>query len=242
MEKDALIYSGKKGAVFVSGTTKKMIMDSLKERDRSEDELLEILGKARSTISVHLSDLKKLGLVEERLDPDDSRKKRFSICAKLIGGAEDPYSEQYHQLLDGLRNSSGIPYQFLKGLFHLIRYGLISQGLDVQPALKEIGRDAGFSLSKLFSASDKIGLLKEISVFWASNGLGEVKIISDDRVMVKDCFDCSNQPDTGYSLCSLDEGLLEGIIEGVLGSKVVVNELECYGTGQDGCVFEIKEI
>ncbi len=242
MEKGAEIYSGKRGAVFVTGDTKKMIMHSLQEGEKTENELVKELGRARSTISVHLSDLKDMGLVEERQSSQDARKKIFYLSANLIGGSEYPYKEQYNVLLKNLREASGAPYSFLKGLFHIIRYGLISQGLDVQPALKEIGIDAGITLSKLFDSSDMHELLKEISDFWSVNGLGEVKVLSKDTILVKDCFDCGGIPKVDETLCTLDEGLLEGIIRGVLGIKVKIAEEECYGTGHEGCVFKLEEI
>ncbi len=242
MDKGAEIYSGKKGAVFVTGETKKMIIHLLQEGEITEERLVRELGKARSTISVHLSNLKDMGLVEERQSNRDARKKIFFLSAKLIGGSEHPYKDQYYELLDNLRESSGSPYSFLKGLFHIIRYGLISQGLDVQPALKEIGRDAGITLSNLFDSSDMGELLENISVFWSSNGLGEVKVLTEDTIQVKNCFDCSGIPEVNETLCSLDEGLLEGIIEGALGIKVNIREEECYGTGHKGCVFKLEVI
>ncbi len=242
MGKDAEIYSGKNGAVFVTGDTKKTIIHLLEGGEKTEEELVKKSDKARSTISVHLSDLKEMGLVEERHDPQDARKKIFSLSAKLIGGPEYPYKDQYYELLNNLKESSGSPYTFLKGLFHIIRYGLISQGLDVQPALKEIGREAGITLSTLFESSSKEKLLEEISDFWSANGLGEVKVLSNDTILVKDCFDCGGIPAVDETLCSLDEGLLEGIVEGALGIKTKITEEECYGTGHKGCVFKLEVI
>ncbi len=242
MDKDAEIYSGKKGVIFVTGETKKMMIRLLQEGEISEERLVRELGKARSTISVHLSDLKDMGLVEERHSTRDARKKIFVLSAKLIGGSEHPYKDRYYELLNNLRESSGSPYSFLKGLFHIIRYGLISQGLDVQPALKEIGREAGITLSPLFRSSDIEGLLGEISDFWSENGLGEVKVLTEDTILVKDCFDCSGIPEADETLCSLDEGLLEGIIQGVTGLKTRITEESCYGTGHKGCVFKLEVI
>ncbi len=47
-------------------------------------------------------------------------------------------------------------------------------------------------------------------------------------------------PDIGRTQCSLDEGILEAIIEEKLKVQCSIQETECYGTGHDHCKFIIK--
>ncbi|MBS3817779.1 MAG: ArsR family transcriptional regulator [Candidatus Thermoplasmatota archaeon] len=234
------IFSTDKGIVMVQSETKNLIIDFLIERDMTGAEIREELDKAKSTVSVHLSDLTDLGIIDEKDHPDDERKKLFYLKSKLLGQSEAPYDEHYKKILANLKGSKGDEYEFLKSLFHLIRYGLISFGLDIHPALKEIGRDAGRSIGQGFNSKTKENALKEIADLWEDTGLGTIKTEESDYLVIEDCFDCDEMPDVGHTLCSLDEGIIEGIIEETLDKKVIVTEKECHATGADHCKFDLE--
>jgi len=235
------IFATDKGIVMIQSRTKNQIIDLLKDQEMNSSQIREELGKAKSTISVHLSDLKDLGVIDEKDHAEDDRMKLFYLTSQFLGKSEDPFDEHYKEILDNLSSSGGKEYEFLKSLFHLIRYGLISFGLDIHPALKEIGRDAGRSIAENFSAGDLENLIQEVNEFWSSTGLGSVKLTDDDCLVIENCFDCEDMPDVGETLCSLDEGMIEGIIEDCLGEKVLLKEQECHGSGADHCRFSIEE-
>jgi len=241
MDNRSNIFSTKNGAVVIKSNVKNRIIELLMESDKTSREIREELGKAKSTISVHLSDLKELDIIKEKTHPDDERKKIFYINSKLLGMSETPFDEHYNHMLDNLKESSGDSYDFLKSLFHLIRYGLTSFGLDIHPALKEIGRDVGKKIAENFESDDMTSLLEEIGEFWRENRLGEIKVVDENNILVEDCFDCCDMPDLGTTFCSLDEGMIEGIIKAVLGLDVDVKETECFGTGDNHCKFNIQE-
>lgn len=241
MNQNTRIFSTDEGAVILKSDTKNEIVELFLEGDKSSKEIRDKLDKAKSTISVHLSDLVSMGIIKEKDHPKDRRKKIYSLNSKLLGGSEIPFDEHYEEILKNLRTSSGDSYELLKSLFHLIRYGLISFGLDVHPALKEIGRDAGRSIGKDFESDDMDGVLKEIDDFWSENQLGKVSITEDDTITVEDCFDCCDMPEVGETFCSLDEGMIEGVIGERLGKIVTVKEEECFGTGKEHCKFKITE-
>ncbi len=240
-EDKSLLYSTDKGAVVIKSKTKNQIIRMLMTGEKTGGEIRDALDKAKSTISVHLSDLERLGIIKEKVHPTDSRKKIYFIDSKLLGSSKVPFDEHYDAMLDNLDKSSGDPYDFLKSLFHLIRYGLTSFGLDVHPALKEIGRDAGKKLGNRFEAGDLQELLQELSIFWKKNRLGRITIVDEKTILVDDCFDCCDMPDVGSTFCSLDEGLIEGVVEEVLGEKIDVKEIECFGEGSDHCKFVLED-
>ena len=239
-DKEPRIFSNDSGVVVIESKTKNRIIDILKEGEKHASQIREELGKAKSTTSVHLSDLKDLGVIDVKEDSEDERKKIFYLSSQLLGRSEYPQDEHYHDILESLKDSSGKRYEFLKGLFHLLRHGLDSFGLDVHPALKEIGRDAGRAIGEDISVGGKEELFREISDFWDSTGLGKMNVKQDGEVIVEECFDCCEMPDVGHTLCSLDEGMLEGVIEAALDEKVEVVEEECHGSGADHCKFRIK--
>ncbi len=240
MNSESRIFSTDNGAVILQSKTKNRIIDVLEEEEMSASEIRKELGKAKSTVSVHLSDLEDMGIIEDKKDPRDERKKIYYVSSQLLGKPNIPDDEKYENILENLRNSEGDMVEFLKAMFHLIRYGLDSFGLDIHPALKNIGRDAGRSIGKNFSAESKEELFQEISEFWEKTGLGTIDPDGSEEIIVKGCFDCSDMPSTGHSLCSLDEGLIEGIIEETLGESVKVKETECHGKGDEHCKFVLE--
>ncbi len=241
MAGDTRIFSTDKGVVMIQSRTKNRIIDILKKEESTNAEIREKLDKAKSTLSVHLSDLKDLGIIDEKRDSEDERRKIFYLSSQLLGKSEPPYDQHYREILDNLKECGGEKYEFLKSFFHLIRYGLISFGLDIHPSLKEIGRDAGKSIGKNFSVENKEELFEEMNEFWETTGLGSIKIDDEGHLVIEECFDCGDMPDVGETLCSLDEGLIEGIIEESLGKKVTLDELECHGSGAEHCKFKLIE-
>lgn len=241
MDNRSNIFSTENGAVVIKSDVKNKIISLLMEGEKTSKEIREELDKAKSTISVHLSDLKELDVIKEKTHPEDERKKIFYLNSKLLGMSETPFDEHYKHMLDNLKESSGDSYDFLKSLFHLIRYGLTSFGLDIHPALKEIGKDAGKKIAENFESDDMEGLLDEIGEFWNKNRLGQIEVLDKDNILVEDCFDCCDMPDLGTTFCSLDEGMIEGIIKAKLGIDVDVKETECFGTGDEHCKFNIQK-
>lgn len=240
MSQRSRIYSTDKGAVIVESKTKNDIIDLLKDGDRTGSEIRKELGKAKSTVSVHLSDLKDLGIIDKREHPEDERKKIFHLTSQFLGRPEIPNDHHYKELIKNLEEPEIDEYGLLKWLFHLVRHGVDSFGLDIHPALKEIGRDAGKALGKNFSSENREDLLDEIAEFWKKKELGVMEVNDNTELLVKDCFDCAGMPEVGHTLCSLDEGMLEGIIEERLDQEVKVEEIECHGSGEEHCKFVIE--
>jgi len=236
------IYSTKKGMMAIESPIKNKILQKLAERELTFEELTEVCGKARSTMSVHLNDLLNMGLVYKRVDSRDHRKKYFGLNTDLLVSSKLPVTTHYDKILQSMPATIGDRYGFLKSLFHLVRSGMESYGVDTSPALKKIGRDVGKTLAPHFKAKTADTLLKEVSEFWESQGLGKVSIVKGDvpTIVVDDCFDCSTMPNIGQTQCSMDEGILEAIIEEKLKVKCSIEEVECYGTGHHHCKFLIK--
>ncbi|PTD93365.1 transcriptional regulator [archaeon SCG-AAA382B04] len=242
MENREEVYSTKEGVVSLDSPTKNKILDLLRESNKTGTEIRDEINKSKSTISVHLSDLKQKGLIKEKKHPSDDRKKIYSLSSKLVGKAKAPRDKHYKEILQNIQKTSGDEYNFLKNLFHVIRYGLSSFGLDIHPALKEMGRDVGKSIAPTLNAKNFEELLSEIKDFWKENGLGNATIEENKYLVVRDCFDCSEMPNVNTTLCSLDEGIIEGIISQKLDLEVEVKEKECFGLGDNHCKFEISEV
>ncbi len=220
------------------------ILEFIGSQSRSFDEIVSDCLKAKSTISVHLKDLIEQNLIQEQRDSDDKRKKTFSLNTQFIAYSQAPIQKNYDLVLNKLITSVDNELDFFKTMCHTVRYGLEAYGVNPRPVMKMIGNDIGKKLSELFVSDSLDDLLPEMADFWKSHNLGIVEVSGHDplTISVYECYDCSDMPDVGRTLCALDEGLLEGIFDVGLNLTTRVEEVECFGTGYDHCKFIIEII
>ncbi len=58
-------------------------------------------------------------------------------------------------------------------------------------------------------------------------------------ITVSEDLDCSGLPETGYGVCTYDEGFISGLIESFMGVPYVVKEIDCWCTGDRTCRFTV---
>ncbi|MBW6517066.1 MAG: ArsR family transcriptional regulator [ANME-2 cluster archaeon] len=239
-----IIFSTEDGMVAVDSPVKLKILQFIGNQSRSFEEIVSDCLKAKSTISVHLKDLIEQNLIQEHKDDNDKRKKTFSLNSQFIAYSQTPIQKTYDLILDRLIKSVDDELEFFKALCHTIRYGLESYGVNPGPVMKMIGYDIGKQLSILFVSNSLDDLLSEVAIFWKLHGLGIVGVSGHDSltITVHECYDCSDMPDVGRTLCALDEGLLEGIFVACINMTTRVKEIECFGTGYDHCKFIVEII
>ena len=237
------LFSTDHGFIALNGPVKLKILDFLKIGSRSFDEIVKHTGKAKSTISVHITDLKSCDLLEEHIDANDKRKKTYSLNSQYMACSQKPIIKHYNNILENVSLSCDDEFKFLKSIFHAMRFGFEAHGINHEPIMKKIGADIGESISINFKSTDLNGVLEDIAIFWDTNNLGDVSIIDTNplSVVVHNCFDCKSMPVVGKTLCSFDEGLLEGIIFGKLGLNCTIKETECFGNGYNHCLFVMQD-
>lgn len=237
------LFSTDNGFIALNGPVKLEILDILKTGSKSFDEIVKHTGKAKSTISVHISDLKSCDLLEEHIDPNDKRKKIYHLNSYYMACSQEPIVNHYKDILQTVSLIGNDEYSFLKSIFHAIRFGFEAYGINHEPIMKKIGSDIGESLSSNFQSTDLDGVLLDITNFWDQHDMGNVSVIDTEplAVIVHNCFDCKSMPVVGKTLCSFDEGLLEGIIFGTLGLNCTIKETECFGNGYQHCLFVMQD-
>lgn len=243
LDRNTIIFSTDTGIVALDSPVKLKILELLRKGTQSFDELVEQSGRAKSTISVHLDDLEDLNLIQERNNPNDKRKKYFVLNSICLACSETPMRSNYKRHLDNIMISETNEDSFITHLFHTIRLGMEAYGVDPKPIMKRLGNDVGTKIGPGFKSDDWDGILSELSVFWKNHKLGDMKIINsiNPSIVVTNCYHCSKMPNVGKTLCSMDEGLLEGIISSKLNIECNVKETECFGTGHRNCKFVVEE-
>jgi len=228
--------------IALDSPVKLKILEILENGTASFDELVEKSRKAKSTISVHLHDLEELHLIQEKSFPNDKRKKYFVMNAIYLAYSQTPLNKHYKTQMDCISTSNGD--SFKEKLFCAFRYGMEAYGIDPKPILKKLGADIGKRIGPELKSRDFEGILEELSVFWSDHKLGDMNILRNDQTVISviNCYHCSKMPNVGKTLCSMDEGIIEGVFLSKLKYNCRVREIECYGTGHNNCKFIVDEI
>ncbi len=238
-----MIFSTDSGIIAIDSPVKLKLLELLRNGTTAFEDLVVQAGKAKSTISVHLDDLEKLNLIQEKTYPNDKRKKYFVMSSLYMAFSEMPLRDQYNRHLDSITMSGLNENSFIMHLFHTIRYGMEAYGFDPKPIMKRLGNDIGTKLGPDFKSYDCEGVLDELSVFWKEHRLGDMTIINTRKpaIQVVNCYHCCKMPNVGKTLCSMDEGIIEGVFSSRLKIDCDVKETECFGTGYQHCKFVLKE-
>jgi len=230
------------GLVTVDSPVKLQILNLLREDSRSFDEIVKYTAKAKSTISVHLNNLRASELLAEMADPADHRRKIYSLSSHYMGCSQKPVHEHYNSLLGKVaENGINDRFSFMESVYHALRFGFEAYGIDNVPIVKKIGCDIGFHLSSAFESGTPEELLEEVGNFLESGGNGRLSMLKTEplSLLIEDPFKAESMPVIGKPFCALSEGIIEGILCGKLGREFRVQEKECYGTGHGHCMFEI---
>lgn len=229
-----------KGLIAISSPVKLQILNLLREEPKSFDEIVKSTAKAKSTISVHLNNLRSCELVEENFDPGDRRRKIYSLTSHYMGCFQKPFIEHYRNLLEKAPASGKDRLYFVEILLQTLYFGFEAYGIDNTPVVKTIGNDLGRSISSIFESETPDELLAEIAAFLEFHRRCRVSVLADlPALQIEDDLKARSMPVIGKPICTLREGIIEGILKGKLEKDYRVTETECYGTGHEHCFFKI---
>ena len=240
------LFATSKGIRTINGPVKAKILSTLREGELSFDQIVNLSGKAKSTVSVHLKKLSNEGIISSKQDPKDARKKIFFIKSEYLGELS-----RDKKLVNNIENyvqnyvlSDGDPFEFFRLMFKTIRVALISQGINVDPVLHDAGIKVGKALYERVYDPDMDKFLENIAQFWDTHYLGnvEVKCLDPLVINVHECYECRNLPYLGKPACAFDAGILEELFSAYYHDTYTVDETKCYAMGNKYCCFVIKRV
>jgi diguanylate cyclase (GGDEF)-like protein len=120
-------------------------------------------------------------------------------------------------------------------LLRLLQFCLLPEllGASAGPAL--------YVAAKAFSTSLDLRSIQALKEWFHDMGLGDLEVeLDQERVLVKlsHCVSCMQLPPTGTAVCDVERGIVDGALEGILGTKVVTKETLCWSLGDTVCQFE----
>ena len=236
------IFSSKKQVDVVKGQVKVQILDALCKQNMSFNEIVELTGKAKPTVSQHLRELVDDGLIRSIKDPNDKRRKTFSINAEFLGELSCKKENKFdiNEYFSQLPNMSD-PFEFYRLILRALRTEFWNEGINIDPIHHNAGKRVGNVFYKELEASDTETLIENLSKFWSEKQLGriEVKTLKPLTICVYDCFECKDLPEIGEPACSFDSGLLDAIFSKHFNKKINSIETTCFTKGDDCCSFVI---
>jgi len=240
------LFATDNGVRVVESPVRVKILSLLRDRELSFHEIVSETGKAKSTVSAHLKFLLHEGIIGEKPDLADSRRKNFYIRSRHLGDLSsgiNPVNAPYDTLsLDFMKNDD--PYEFYRFMLHTIRISLISQGINIDPVLREAGFRVGNGIYDLVADPDVTKFLGNLGNFWSKHRLGRIQVdnLSPVTISVYDCFECGDLPITGRPACAFDSGMLDALFSRHFREEHMATELRCYAMGDDHCRFVIRPV
>lgn len=238
------LFSNNEGFIALNSPVKIQILEFLKISSRSFDEIVKETGKAKSTVSVHLNDLKSFGLVEEEIYCGDKRRKIYHLNCEHMAHSQRPIMKHYKKVLDKFGSSKLEKHGCFKCFFRAIQFGFDAHGINSDPIMRKVGRDIGISISNNFISKDIGNLLHELATFWNNYQLGSLSLKKENPLLicVEEGFDYRVISSAGKNLCSFVEGILEGAISNSLEIECFVEEVQCCGNGFNKCIFAVHTL
>jgi predicted hydrocarbon binding protein len=240
------LFATEGGIRTVDSPVRSKILAVLNGRELSFHEIVQLTSKAKSTVSAHLRALLKEGIIGEKPDLADSRRKIFYIRSRFLGEIshqvkrdDDDQTQMVASFLHG-----GDPSVFYKMMFRTIRVTLMSRGINIDPILREAGFRMGQGLYASIADPDISVMLDKTVKFWKQHNLGQLVVENRSPVtlIVYDCFECDELPHLGRPACAFDAGILEAIFSSHFKADHMATELRCYAMGDDHCKFVIKPV
>ncbi len=234
------------GVNVVKSPVKLTILEMLRDSEMEFDEIVSNTGKSKSTISVHLKNLRENGIISYRVHPVDNRKKIFYLNSKYIGSVNifEPKEIEETQSDYLVKNIVDEDAEFSTLLFHTLKAMLIQEGVNIDPILQSTGNSIGKSIFNKLYDDDLDVFMNNLADFWQRKGLGRLTydIGQIIKITTYDCFECELLPKTGKPACFLDTGIFEGLFTEFFNLPVSVIETQCYTMGDEKCVFEVEPL
>jgi uncharacterized protein len=238
------MYATPGGIRTVDSQVRIRILSMLLEKEMSFDEIVASLGKAKSTVSVHLKGLARDEIIGSREDSDDARKKIFFLRSNYLGGLSNrkKVDRDMEDYISSYVLGSGDHFTFFRLMFRTFRVSLLNEGIEIDPVLYDAGMKVGEVLYRKVADPDINGFLDNLSAFWKAQSLGtmELDCIEPLAIRIYDCFECQDLPVLGRPACAFDSGILTTVFSRHFDQRMKAIETHCYSLGDDHCLFEVR--
>ncbi len=234
---DFEIYYTEHGLVQVSNDVHRSILAELRDSDRSLTELAKALNKAQSTLSVHLSRMVEQGLISIYDDPEDSRRKVYSLCSVRFAYSKEPEDASMDAIIRSISSIVSDPVKTRDAMVRFIFLGMDGIGLSIEPMAHIIGWLHAMALGGSLTGGTIEDTVANARDYYSKMGLGEINVFSlkpltivlrDDMMMTEG----SARSFGGYAV-----GFMSKILEDATGKAYEAESKEVFGEGFNNYKF-----
>ncbi|MDO5861423.1 MAG: winged helix-turn-helix domain-containing protein [Thermoplasmata archaeon] len=239
---DFELYYTKNGLVQVSNDVRRQILHELETKNLSLTDLSKITGKAQSTLSVHLDKMISEGLITVHDDPEDSRRKVYSLISVMLAYSKPPSDEAMTIAMKVLSEVADDPIRTRDALAKFIFLGFDGMGLSVGPMATILGSIHAMALGGILSGKNIEDTVANARDYYKKMGFGDASIYSLNplSVIIKD--DLSFTEDSAKSLGYYATGFFSKILEDATGKAYVVVSSEVFGTDCNYFRFTLEPV
>ncbi len=230
---------------IIKSPMKYELLDLLRHDEMNFEDIVKNTSKSKASVSMHLRDLRKEGIVNYKADPEDNRKKIFYLNSEYLGSIDSnrikkAEKEQTKLLIDEFIQNGEIDFVIL--LTHTFKSLLLEFGMDISPVLQKVGNYIGKYLYEQLKDDDLDVFIKNISDYWHENDLGKLSFNIDNHIEITcfDCFEAKYGAKLGLPSCFLEKGMFEELFKSFFNFDLKITETKCYSMGDDRCVYEIE--
>ncbi len=239
------LYSTDQTVVAVDSPVKIRILELVAGGPVPFDTLVRQTGKVKSTVSVHVHDLERSGLVAVRPDLEDTRKRLIELSSDAIGRLTNRDRNilipQFPLPMDRGAFTGEDKAAFFIYCYRVLRTQAMAMGINVDPLMRRTGMELGAVLARQFGKADLQGFATQLNDFYQANDLGTISIAGNAAITVDihDCFECHGIPSTGHCVCAFNSGVFNSVFSYLLHRPVTAVEQRCVSAGYDRCRFVI---
>ena len=227
---DFELYYTKNGLVQVSNDVRRRILHELEDKNLSLTDLSKITGKAQSTLSVHLDKMISEGLITVHDDPDDSRRKVYSLVSVILAYSKPPSDEAITTAVKVLADVADDPIKTRDALAKFIFLGIDGLGLSIEPMANILGTIHGMALGGYLSGDTIEDTVSNARDYYKRMGFGEASIYSLNPLTVIIKEDLSFTEDSAKSLGGYAAGFFAKVLEDATGKTYSIKSSEVFGS------------
>ena len=227
------LYYTSGGLVQVSNDVRRKILRELQDADLSLTDLSHIVGKAQSTLSVHLEKMVDDGLITVHDDPQDSRRKIYSLVSLNFASSKPPSEESMDILLNNLAEVVRTPENVRDALPALLFLGLDSLGLSVGPMAAMLGGLHGTATDGTLAGGSLEETVDNARRYISKIGIGEFSVFSLKPLTFIVKSGCPMTEASSKSLGSYMVGFMVKILKDSTGRNYVVTSSEVFGSQKE---------
>ena len=239
---DFELYFTKNGLVQVSNDVRRRILHELETRDLSLTDLSKILGKAQSTLSVHLDKMVDESLIAVHDDPEDSRRKVYSLVSIMLAYSKPPSDDAMTMAMKVLSEVADDPIATRNALTKFLFLGFDGMGLSVEPMATILGSIHAMALGGFLTGPTIEDTVANARDYYKKMGFGDASVFSLKPLSITIKDDLSFSADAAKSLGNYAIGFFSKVLEDATGKTYSVTSSEVFGLDGNYFRFTIEPV